>query len=225
MRGFLYTTRAMKPLRLPALGVLVAFVLVASIAGCAATDEAIADRCGGLIDPDLDPACAASSRWSPQWREARTMLPAAPRTETLLRIEAPRGQGGYEYFIDPDSLSLGTDGVMRYTVVARSPSGASTAFHEGMRCHDDTVRTFGYTGSDGIMRPIAGDQWRVFASRGSRGYQDYLRNVIMCDKNGHAWAPEKAVQALRAQYTAGGVRIERQCMNDERCGIHNRHDY
>ena len=39
-------------------------------------------------------------------------------------------------FVDRASVSHGKDGVMRYTVVVRSASGASSVFHEGLRCHE-----------------------------------------------------------------------------------------
>lgn len=208
------------PIRPAALLSLASLLLVAC-----ATPENIADsNCAGRVDADRRAECAASARWSPDWKEARTVLPAAPQADDLVPIEAPRAQAGYSYFIDRNSISQGRDGVMRYTVVARSPSGATNAFHEGLRCFDDTVRTYGFASSDGVLRPITADEWRPLANDGSRGYQDYLGNVIMCDRQGFAWAPEKAVKALTSQYTAGGVRIERQCMDVENCSVHNRHD-
>jgi len=33
----------------------------------------------------------------------------------------------------------------------------------------------------------------------------------MCDPQGYAWDPQRVSEALRAQYTAGGVSIERFC--------------
>lgn len=214
----------MTPPRILPTSALLALLFAALGSGCSTTDEAMADQCGGRIGADNDPACWTSERWAAQWQEARTVLPPAPRAEDLLRIEAPSAHAGFEYFIDRRSLRLGTDGVMRYTVVARSPAGATNAFHEGLRCFDDTVRTYGFASSDGVLRPVAREEWHLLATRGARGYQNYLGNVIMCDRQGHAWEADKAIEALQAQYTAGGVRIERPCMNQESCGPHNRHD-
>jgi hypothetical protein len=214
----------MTPHRLFPIAVL-ASVLVLLLAGCASSQEEVVDsRCAGRVDADRRPECASSARWSEEWKESRTMLPPAPQDDDLVPIEAPRAQAGYDYFIDRKSISRGADGVMRYTVVARSPSGTRNSFHEGLRCFDDTVRTYGFASSDGVLKAITTDQWRPLANDGSRGYQDYLGNVIMCDRQGYAWDPDKAVKALTSQYTAGGVRIERPCMDVQSCGVHNRHD-
>lgn len=203
---------------------VLATVLILLLAGCASLqDDSVDSGCAGRVDADSRPECA-STRWSEAWKESQTMLPPAPQDEDLLPIEAPRAHPGYDYFIDRKSISRGADGVMRYTVVARSPSGTRNAFHEGLRCFDDTVRTYGFASSDGVLRATTTDQWRPLAHRGSRGYQEYLGNVIMCDRQGYAWDPDKAVKALTSQYTAGGVRIERQCMDLQSCGVHNRHD-
>lgn len=199
-------------------------VLVLLVTGCGSSQEALHDDCAGRVDADRRPECAASARWSPEWKETRTVLPPAPQEDDLVRIEAPRAQAGYDYFIDRKSLSLGRDGVMRYTVVARSPSGVLNAFHEGLRCYDDTVRTYGFASSDGVLREVASGKWHALANEGSRGYQDYLGNVIMCGPQGHAWEPDKAIEALTSQYTAGGVRIERNCKGLQSCGPYNRHD-
>ena len=203
-----------------------AMLLAVLMAGCAAApeQEQVNDRCAGRVDADRRSECDSSARWSPEWKETRTVLPAAPREENLMLIEAPRAQAGYSYFIDRKSLSLGSDGVMRYTVVARSPSGVKSAFHEGLRCFDDTVRTYGFASSDGVLRAATAGHWSALANEGSRGYQDYLGNVIMCDRQGHAWAPEKAIEALEGQYTSGGVRIVRSCKDLQRCGPYDRHD-
>lgn len=214
----------MTPPRTLQTAAVVVLLLAVLTAGCTSTQEQSDHRCAGRVDADRRDECAKSAGWSPEWKEGRTTLPPAPQDGDLVAIEAPRAKAGYAYFIDRKSLSLGADGVMRYTVVARSPSGATNAFHEGLRCYDDTVRTYGFASSDGLLREVATDDWRALANEGSRGYQDYLGNVIMCDQQGHAWAPAKAIKALEGQYTAGGVRIRRACKDLQRCGAHDRHD-
>jgi hypothetical protein len=192
-----------------------------ALAGCSSAEEA-AQACAEL--PDYDTRCEQrTSGWSPEWSESQTALPPMPDETKLERIEAPRVGDRYEVFVDPESITRGTDGVMRYSVVVRTPGGVSNAFHEGLRCVTDEVRTYAVATSGGFSR-VQDETWRPLADRGPRAYQDYLANVIMCDRNGYAWDADKARRALSAQYTAGGVLIERTCTDQQRCGAYNRSD-
>ena len=126
-------------------------------------------------------------------------------------------------YVDARNISRGRNGVMRYTVVVRTPGGASNTFHEGLRCETDEVRTYAFA-TRGEFSRVADEAWSELASRGPRAYQDYLANVIMCDRYGFAWDPQKARDALSAQYTADGVRIERTCTDQQHCGSYIRSD-
>src|SRR5207247_2560510 len=40
----------------------------------------------------------------------------------------------FRFFIDPESVSVGEDRIVRYVLVARSPSGSESVTFEGIRC-------------------------------------------------------------------------------------------
>jgi len=188
--------------------VLACFLAVWALAGCGSSGDPVV---GCRNVPDLDTNCPpADGVWSPEWKEAHTALPPLPADENLIPVDAPDGAPGYDYLVDRDSISLGSDGVMRYTVVVRSGTGAVNVFHEGMRCETDQVRTYAYASRDGGFRRME-DDWGPVHARGARGYQDHLFERIMCDPDGYAWDPKQARGQLEAQFTAGGVRIERFC--------------
>ena len=65
-----------------------------------------------------------------EWKEAESKLPPFPRDENLvdLRLDYPGSR--FSYFLDSDSLKPGDDGVVRYTLVIRSTSGASNVRSE-----------------------------------------------------------------------------------------------
>ena len=192
------------------------------VAGCGGS-SGVVDSCAEV--PDADRGCTqrAGSGWEPEWIEAQTPLPPLPVESDLTPIEAPRMDAAYDVLVDARNIVRGRDGVMRYTVVVRTPGGASNTFHEGLRCETDEVRTYAFA-TRGDFKRIDDTAWSEMASRGPRAYQDYLANVIMCDRNGYAWDPENARAALRAQYTAGGVLIERSCTDLQGCDIYNRSD-
>ncbi len=211
----------MKTPRIPLPTPLPAALLCLALAACSSSEEL--SRCASV--PDFDKRCEQrQSSWSPEWQEAATRLPPPPREQDLVPIDAPSAADGYDYFIDRTSVSRGNDGVMRYTVVVVSRTGARNVFHEGLRCLTDQVRTYAYASREGPFRPSVDDTWRPMATRGVRGYQNYLANVIMCDRHGYAWDADKARDALAGQYTAGGVRIERFCRDLDNCGPYNRSD-
>ena len=90
-----------------------------ALAGCS-TPEEVAQTCADL--PDRDTSCSqGASNWSPEWAESQTDLPPLPDDSRLQRIEAPRVDGRYEVFVDPDSIARGADGVRRWSRLGRLP--------------------------------------------------------------------------------------------------------
>lgn len=193
------------------LGAIAALVLGA----CAEPGE-VAEACHDT--PNRESNCRQyAGEWEPEWKEADAALPSLPGSEDLVPIDAPNGSPGFSYAVDKATVKRGKDDVMRYTVLVRSGSGSVNIFREGIRCLTGEVRTYAYATEAGTgFRRLTGD-WVPLAARGARGYQDFLYESIMCDRNGYAWPEEQVVEALTSQYTAGGVRIERFCGNLQDC--------
>ena len=61
-------------------------------------------------------------------REVALTLPAYPRDEDLLEFTAGPA-GSHRYFVDVRSISIGTDGIVRYSVVVRAAGGAVNVVH------------------------------------------------------------------------------------------------
>lgn len=107
-------------------------------------------------------ACGASAQIlsdePPPWVESETVLPTLLRTAGLIPI-AIQGTS-LRFGIDPQSVSVGKDGVIRYVVVATSASGALNAMQEGVRCMTRQVKTYArYSASSG-WRAAEGADWR-----------------------------------------------------------------
>jgi hypothetical protein len=78
-----------------------------------------------------------------------------------LRFEAPTD---FRYFVDATSLSVGADRIVRYALVARSPSGVESITFEGLRCSGEyrvyavgQPRDAGWSGRPGQWRPVPRD--------------------------------------------------------------------
>ena len=87
--------------------------------------------------------------------------PAAPsfNKAQLIPIEMPR-YVSLRFGVDPATLSITTDGIVRYVMVATSESGTINAMYEGIRCATGEVKTYArYTG-DGQWLPLKDAPWR-----------------------------------------------------------------
>jgi hypothetical protein len=67
------------------------------------------------------------------WVEQEAPLPAFPKTEDLIVFNAGAATSN-RFQIDPASIGVGADGVVRFTLVVRSSSGAENISFEGIRC-------------------------------------------------------------------------------------------
>ena len=93
------------------------------------------------------------------WVESPVPPPPAFSTAKLVPITMPRYMT-LQFGVDPSTIAITGDGVVRYVVVARNPSGgAVNAFYEGLRCATGEVK--GYARSSGTEWEAATDpQWK-----------------------------------------------------------------
>lgn len=82
------------------------------------------------------------------WTEAEVPAPPALRTSGLVPVDV---QGALElrYGVDPASVAVGPDGVVRFVVVASSGSGAVNAMYEGVRCDRGEYRMYARSSGQG----------------------------------------------------------------------------
>jgi len=87
--------------------------------------------------------------------------PAAPdfSTRQLIAVPMPPGMG-IRMGIDPATIQVGKDGVVRYVAVATSASGeATSAMYEGIRCSNGQVKLYARHYADGGWRPVEDPTW------------------------------------------------------------------
>ncbi|MBI3152535.1 MAG: CNP1-like family protein [Chloroflexi bacterium] len=128
---------------------------------------------GGLVHADSGEADEAKV-----WQEAEISLPAPPRNEGLLAFEVSAATGN-RFSIDPASLSVGLDGVVRYTLVVLAPAGGRSITYEGIRCETRERRIYASGRSDGTWSKSRANQWsriqEAYANRQHAAlYLDYF---------------------------------------------------
>jgi hypothetical protein len=96
---------------------------------------------------------------STEWTEAAVPPPPAFSTDKLLPIEMPP-YVTLKFGIDPKTVTLGGDGVVRYVVVMRNASGSTQAAYEGILCTTGEVKTYARAGANGAWMLVQAPQWR-----------------------------------------------------------------
>jgi len=142
-----------------------------------------------------------------KWSESEGIkYPGVPREADLVRLDSQLFGGRYEYFIDPTSVSLGTDKVLRYAVVLESKAGVRNYFYEGIRCATDEFKTYAYASQDGHFKPLESASWKNLKTTQDYDYHRLLAELYVCDQNGWALG-EKQVRKRIAQNHPSGIRV------------------
>lgn len=129
------------------------------------------------------------------WSEEKASLPPYPKRENLVEFYVS-ATTDFRYFVDAASLSVGKDSVVRYAVIARSPSGAENVAFEGLRCSTGEYRTYAIGHKDGSWGGRAGD-WRTYERATTRGWQYALARQYFCPHRETIRTAEEGIGALR----------------------------
>jgi hypothetical protein len=130
-----------------------------------------------------------------EWKEGTIKLPGFPKPADLLEFDVGPATS-FRFYIDRKSLTVGQDGVIRYTLVARSPLGAENVSYEGMRCRPGVHRVYAYGQRDGSWRERP-SEWKELDIHKSQRVHMALRRDFFCphDKSIHDAA--EGLDALR----------------------------
>jgi hypothetical protein len=134
----------------------------------------------------------------PDWRETDVPPPPALRTSGLIAIDAPRSE--LTFGIDPASVSVGADRIVRYVVVATSRSGVVNGIYEGMHCKTGEVKVYARHNPPGGWRMVNEPKW-VAADEGShRTYTWTLAKSGVCSGHTPNRNATQIVRDLRAPH-------------------------
>lgn len=120
------------------------------------------------------------------WKEIQAQLPPAPQPGSLIEVKLDASTRN-QLFIDPASLSVGDDGVVRYTAIIRSPAGAENISYEGLRCETGERKLYAFgrtTGKDaGTWSRNRHAKWQPIEARQAGGYHRELFFHYLCTVN------------------------------------------
>jgi hypothetical protein len=129
-------------------------------------------------------------------QELPLKLPAAPKPDSLIGFD-PGRPTTMKFFVDPASISVGSDGIVRYTLVARGDGAAMNVSFEGIRCGTREHKIFAYGRADGSWHQPRDPQWTRL-SRDMAGPWFALYQDFFCPARQIVSTAVEAVEGLRA---------------------------
>lgn len=148
--------------------------------------------------PMRDPAADVIDFSERPFQEEKVKLPPAPKAEDLIRFDAGPTRRGFEHFVDGKTLSLGEDGVIRYTLVITSDAGARNVTYEGMRCNTAERKVYAFGRRDGAWSAARNAEWRPIPQSTGEGPIYMLYDDFFCPGKSAVASASEAVAALKA---------------------------
>ncbi len=132
---------------------------------------------------------------TPEWKELPLQLPAFPAPGSLIPFQVSPDSSA-SFFIDERSLSLGADGIVRYTLLVRAAGGAENLSYEGIRCATAERRLYALgRGSEWVMS--RNDAWQRIVDNAFNRQHAVLAKDFFCPPGSVLPDREAIVRQLR----------------------------
>jgi hypothetical protein len=131
------------------------------------------------------------------WSEIMAQIPPYPKPENLIEFEADAGSP-HRFYVDAGSISVGEDGVVRYTLMIKSAGGATNVSFEGMRCELRQQKYYAVGRPDGTWVRARNPQWRPVEYRQINRYHGVLYADVFCNGKFTVSSPKEAVRLLKS---------------------------
>jgi hypothetical protein len=138
------------------------------------------------------------------WQEIALQLPAAPAKENLLPFSVG-ATTTHTFAIDAKSVTVGTDGVVRYTLVATSAAGARNVSFEGIRCMTFERKLYAFGQPNGTWSRSRRDKWEPIPRVVANFQHATLARDYFCSDGFGADSAEKIVDRIRYNRTLSRV--------------------
>ncbi len=133
------------------------------------------------------------------WQEVTLQLPPAPVLENLMDFYVSP-TATQKFAIDAPSITVGSDGVVRYTLVATSRHGAQSVSYEGIRCDTFEKKLYAFGQTDGSWSRSQRDQWQRISLGKANAQHARLAQDYFCENKsiaGNADAMRTRLQRQR----------------------------
>lgn len=116
----------------------------------------------------------------PDWKETEVPAPPAFSKDHLVAIEMPH-YVSLKFGVDPATLAITPDGIVRYVMVAINASGSVNAMYEGIRCATGEVKTYARASTSGTWSVVKDPEWRALSDNLPSKHAIALARQGACD--------------------------------------------
>ena len=142
----------------------------------------------------------------PDWVELQMPPPPAYDLQRQISFEIPQSSGELKWGVDPKTISVGSDGVSRYVVIATSTSGSTNVFFEGINCSRGEVKTYARVNQAGQWDLMEPTRWKGLNSGLPSRHALTLARTVFCDNSVVRTNMDDLVRLLKS----GPVPVRRQ---------------
>jgi hypothetical protein len=138
------------------------------------------------------------------WSEIEAQLPPPPKPENLIAFDAG-GATPHRFYIDAAALSVGEDGIVRYTMVVKTAGGATNVSFEGIRCATQEQKLYAVGRGDGKWIRARDTQWRRVEYKDLNRHHGVLYSDFFCpERHVRMVTAKQILEALKR--SSGGLR-------------------
>lgn len=132
----------------------------------------------------------------PDWKESEAPRPPTLQTEGLIALDMERS--ALHWGIDPRSITIGEDRIVRYVVSATSTSGTVNAMYEGIRCNTGEVKVYARHAPGAGWTQVTGSEWQPLHGNGPARHSLVIARSGVCLGHGPNMSPEQIARDLRS---------------------------
>ena len=149
-------------------------------------------------------AMAQNLKDDPDYKESETPNAPAFEPSRLIGFEVS-ANSSLRFGVDPQTMSISKDGILRYVVVARSSSGTINAMYEGMRCSTGEFKTYARYNPSSGWNKVADPQWVAMIGSPNSGHAYQFSRQGGCPDGGTPIRADDVVRELRKPNARGGI--------------------
>ena len=131
----------------------------------------------------------------PDWREVEAPPAPAFSLQGLVPLDVPRS--AMRYGVAPATVSIGPDGIVRYVVVATSPSGVNNVMYEGVRCNTGEFKVYARHNPGSGWTIVKDAEWKPLHDAPLPRHALVVARTGACIGHGTNQPAERIVRSLR----------------------------
>jgi hypothetical protein len=133
---------------------------------------------------------------NPDWQETEVPAPPNFNPKQVIGVDMPP-YVSMKFGVDPATLAVTPDGIVRYVMVAVSPGGSVNAFFEGIRCATGEVKSYARAGATGVWTVVKEPEWRGLNDKQPSKHALALARQGVCEGNTAAGSAAEIIRRLK----------------------------